>query len=98
MVNLIKEVQLLAIREAVYTLYVFEELSSGEYIICTRLPNWQVPEINIGDKGYLQYQDVNAGDEYVTPNGDKVQYRYSNVYFINFVSKSDIVKNKEIIL
>jgi len=98
MVNLIKEVQLLAIREAVYTIYVFKEINSEEYIMCTRLPNWQVPEINIGDKGFLQYQDVEAGDEYITPDGSKVSYRYSNIYFINFVVKSDIIKNNEIIL
>ena len=98
MVDLIKEVQLLAIREAVYTIYVFKEINSETYIMCTRLPNWQVPEINIGDKGFLHYQSVEAGDEYITPNGETVYYRYSNVYFINFVSKSDIVKNNEIIL
>lgn len=98
MVELIKEVELLAIREAVYTMYVFKELNSEEYIMCTRLPNWRVPEINIGDIGFLQYQDVKAGDEYVTPSGQRILYRYSNVYFINFVVKSDIVRNKEIIL
>jgi hypothetical protein len=98
MIDLIKEVQLLAIREAVYTIYVFKEINSEEYIMCTRLPNWQVPKIIVGDKGFLHYQDVQAGDQYITPSGDKIHYRYSNVYFINFVVKSDIVKNNEIIL
>ena len=98
MVDLIKEVELLAIRQGTYTMYVFKSIETEEYIMCTRLPNWQVPEINVGDRGFLNYQKVNAGDEYVTPGGERIVYRYSNVYFINFVNKSDIVKNKEIIL
>ena len=49
-------------------------------------------------KGFLQYQIVKAGDIYTTPNGDTEVYRYSNAYIVNFINKSDVVKNKEIIL
>jgi hypothetical protein len=98
MVDSVKEVQLLAIKQGTYTNYVFKSITDSEYIMCTRLPNWQVPEINIGDKGFLHYQRVNAGEEYTTPDGQKIVYKYSNVYFINFVLKSDVIVNKEIIL
>lgn len=98
MVEFIKEVQLLAIRSSVYTTYVFKVIKENEYVMCTKLPNWQVPEINVGDVGFLQYQIVKAGDLYVTPEGDQIAYKYSNVYFINFVLKTDAVMKKEVIL
>lgn len=97
-VELIKEVELLAIRNGEYCIYVFKVLDSKEYVMCTRLPNWKVPDINIGDKGFLKYQTVKAGDEYVTPEGATIVYKYTNTYFINFVNRSSIFKNKEIIL
>ena len=97
-VELIKEVELIAKREGIYTMYVFKTLDTYDYIMCTRLPNWQVPEVNVGDQGFLQYHIVKSGDSYTTPDGTVVIYKYSNTYFINFVKKSDTLKNKEIIL
>lgn len=98
MTELIKEVELIATRDSTYTIYVFKILDTNEYIFCTRLPNWNVPEISVGEKGFLQYQIVNAGDSYInTESGEEIHYRYPNVYFINFVNRS-IVKNEEIIL
>lgn len=94
----IKEVELVAVRNSVYSIYVFKSLTDSEYIMCTRLPNWQVPEIEIGMTGFLQYQIVSAGDEYITPDGETISYRYSNCYFINFVNKSDVVKGNDITL
>lgn len=68
-------------------------------MLCTRLPNWQVPEIQIGDAGFLEYQVVEAGQEYFDIVQEKMtKYLYSNVYFINFVLQTDILKNNEIIL
>ena len=96
--ELIKEVELLAIRSGEYYIYVFQVENTGEYVMCTRLPNWQVPDVNIGDKGFLKYQTVKAGDEYVTPEGTTIVYKYTNTDFINFVNRSSIFKNKEIIL
>jgi len=91
--------KLLALREGTYTMYVFQDLDNNAYIMCTRLPNWQVPEIQLGDAGFLEYQHVIAGEEYFDPAQEKmIQYLYTNVYFINFVQKTDILKNNEIIL
>lgn len=93
----IKEVELLAIRSGNYSTYVFK-VSDSEFVMCTRLPNWQVPEIEIGAKGFLQFQIVSSGDTYISPDGNKETYKYSNCYFINFVNKSDIIKSNEITL
>lgn len=95
---LIIEAKLCALRESMYTIYVFQDIKSEEYIMCTRLPNWNVPNIDIGDIGFLQYQMVKAGDEYYNPfTGEKCRFNYSNIYFNNFILKSD-VKQQEIIL
>lgn len=93
-------VELVATRLGTYSMYAFKDLDiSNTYIMCTRLPNWQVPEIQIGDAGFLEYQYVIAGEEYFDVATDKmVKYQYTNIYFINFVQKTDILQNNEIIL
>ena len=96
--EIVKEVEIIAAREGTYSVYVFKSIEDSEYILCTRLPNWQIPELSIGMKGFLQYQIVRAGDSYITPMGENVIYRYSNTYIVNFINKTDVVKNKEIIL
>lgn len=92
-------VKLLACRLGVYTQYVFQNLDDKSYIMCTKLPNWQVPEIQIGDTGFLEYQEVKSGDQYFDPTSQQMMYyNYSNIYFINFIQKTDIIQNNEIIL
>lgn len=99
MVDKVENVRLIAIREDTYTMYVFKSLETYKYIMCTRLPNWQVPDININDEGYLNYQIVKAGEEYFNPETEtSVKYMYSNIYFINFVKKSEIINNDSIII
>jgi hypothetical protein len=98
MQNYIKEVELLTIRPAHYTMYVFREVNTKELIMCTRLPNWQTPDVSIGDVGFLQYQAVFAGESFYDPATEKTHvYKYTNLYFINFVLKN-LLKNSEIIL
>lgn len=99
MVNKVEEVKLMACREGSYTVYVFQVIGSRECIMCTRLPNWKIPSINIGDEGYLEYQKVRAGESYFNvEQQQEVVYQYSNIYFINFIQKTEILKNNEIIL
>ena len=93
----IKQVELIAERESHYSIYVFKNLEESEYIMCTRVPNWNTPTVNIGMKGFLEYIIVDAGDEYTTPEQEVVKYKYPNCYFINFVNKADEI-SKEIIL
>lgn len=97
MTDLTNYVKLLAKREGTYTTYVFQNLDKEEYIMCTKLPNWNVPEVDIGDIGYLQYKEVLAGDVFVNAEGEVSRYRYPNVYFINFINRS-VSNKKEIIL
>lgn len=90
--------KLLAIKEGTYTVYVFRNLDSNNYLMCTKLPNWQTPEIQIGDEGFLKYSEVKAGEKYFNPalQAEHV-YNYSNIYFENFIQKTDII-NQNIIL
>ena len=98
MLELVDEVKLLAVREGAYTVYVFRSILTDKYIMCTRLPNWQSPKININDEGFLQYQIVQAGEEYFNPlTQEKIRYNYSNVYFNNFVKRSDCCESEIII-
>ena len=99
MIEQINKVKLLAIRESKYTMYVFQNLDFEGYIMCTRLPNWKVPDLNVGDIGFLEYQIIKAGEEYFNVATQQKQiYQYSNIYFNNFILENAIIKNKEIIL
>lgn len=98
MVEVVLPATLLAIREGKYTMYVFKNAETGEFIMCTKLPNWNTPEIFVGDSGFLQAEIVKAGEEYFDVNTlNKNTYLYSNIYFKNFIHKTDAV-NSEIIL
>lgn len=93
------KVKLVAVRGGTYTNYVFQNLNTNEYIMCTRLPNWQTPDITVGDIGFLQYNYIEAGDTYYNPETDtKDKYRYTNNYFINFVKEEKNIKKDTIIL
>lgn len=96
--ELVKEAKLVAERYSTYSIYVFVLIEDRTYIMCTRLPNWKAPEINIGDIGFLKYQSVEAGDQYITPEGENINYKYTNVYFIDFIHKTDMLNKDEIIL
>lgn len=92
------EAELLAIREGAYVIYVFKNIATGGLVMCTRPPNWQTPDLTIGEKGYLKYEIVEAGQDYYNPITETtVKYKYTNVYYINFVNKSEVINN-EIIL
>jgi hypothetical protein len=95
----IAKVQLLAIKSGYYTIYVFKNLDNNSYIMCTRLPNWQVPEFSIEDKGFLEYVYVKAGESYFNPKtGETQQYQYSNVYFLNFIQDTNFIQDKTLVL
>ena len=69
------------------------------YCMVTILPNWQglIPEI--GDDGYLSYNEVIAGKDkwYCPETGQMIPYNYTNIYFVKFVKEKDNSK-KDIIL
>ena len=87
--------KLVAKKEGIYTIYVFE-LDTGKYIMCTRLPNWDVPEIIIGVSGFFTYIEAIAGETYFNPKLNQlIKYNYTNIYFINFI-EDNIKQEKEI--
>ena len=87
MTNTIK-CQLISSREGKYTVYVFKLLENEEYILCTRLPNWDIPNINIGESGYLTYEEAIAGNTYFSPkSGKSCTYSYSNIYLKDFIKE-----------
>lgn len=92
--------KLLAIREGNYVMYVFRNLDNNEYLMCTKLPNWQVPDINIGDVGFLLLEYVVAGQDFFDPQTFSTsKYLYTNVYFRNFIKESvKTNENLEIVL
>ena len=99
MLSLIRNVKLLAKREDNYTVYVFQDLDNSEFIMCTRLPHWQTPDINVGAEGYLHYNMVTAGETYYHPDTNThVKYNYTNSYYVNFVNRSDKINNDGIII
>ena len=66
--------------------------------MCTRCPNWETRDIDIGEKGYLEYKEVIAGEKwYDSKNNEYVPYKYTNIYFIKFVKEEDNLK-KDIII
>lgn len=79
-------------KEGMYTIYVFQK-DNGEYLMCTKLPNWGPYIINIGDSGFFTVDYVTAGEEYFDRlSGETVKYMFSNIYFKEFIKDKELVK------
>ncbi len=88
--------KLLAKKEGIYTIYVFQQ-DDNSYIMCTQLPHWGIYNINIGDSGFLTYEEVQAGESYFDRDTQTQKvYQFSNTYFKDFIKDQE--KTKEIIL
>lgn len=81
-----------------YVTYIFQNLDDkdGEYISCTRFPNWTCAELKVGDVGFLKYREVIAGDSrwYDWKTNRYIPYKYSGIHFLDFIyekPKEDIV-------
>lgn len=87
-----------------YITYVFQCLDPNpsfghKYIMITRLPNWQHRDLNIGEQGFLTYQEVIAGkDFWYTQEGEPIPYKYTNTYFVKFIEEKSDTSKKDIIL
>ena len=93
--------EIVAIQPGQYTLYVFKNLDENDnsllrYVTVTKLPNWNIPDLKIGDVGYFECDYVNAGDSYyqVSTNTHQI-YNYTICYLINFIKKQEDIKEKE---
>lgn len=66
---------------------VFQDLVSKEFIFVTILPRWECPLIKIGDKGYLKWMEVIAGQTtwYDRATDTMRKYAYSSDYLVKFI-------------
>ena len=77
-----------------YTTYVFKCLEDcmikkTPYIMCTRWPNWEHKNINIGEIGYLEFVEIRAGVDKWFNGKDFIPYNFNNIQFIRFVQKPE---------
>ena len=87
-----------------YTTYVFKCLENNitfghHYVMLTRLPNWNHRSLDIGEIGFLTYNEVEAGKDkwYCSETEQMIPYNYTNIYFVRFVKEQDNSK-KDIII
>ena len=88
-----------------YITYVFKCLEPNpgfghNYIMVTRFPNWESYIPNVGEKGFLTYNSVTAGeDTYYNRETDSImKYNFSNLVFEKFVREKVDNFKKDIIL
>lgn len=87
--------QLVAKKDGIYTTYVFKLIDSEGYIMCTKLPNWDCPDIPINSIGFLMYEETIAGDKYYDPATESYStYKYTNVYFKDFLEDNKTQEEK----
>lgn len=77
-----------------YITYVFECLdeeirTQTKYIMCTRFPNWEHKPVNIDDKGYLNFREVQAGIDKWFDGNNMIPYKYTGIHFIKFIEKPE---------
>lgn len=80
-----------------YIFYVFENLDclhhELKYIMCHRFPNWDNPEVCIGDVGYVnvKYTEEGVSKWY---DGEKLNvYKNTYVVFLKFIKENTKVNN-----
>lgn len=73
--------------DGAYKIYVFQDTIKLNYVMCTRVPNWQCDAINVGEDGFLDYHTVIGGvDRYFdSVDGVYKHYMQDATYFLNFV-------------
>ena len=88
-------VKLMAKREDFYTVYVFKNLETGEFITVSKPPNWNSESITVNQEGFLTYRFVQAGRDCWWDNItiSYQPYKYSANYFLDFVPISHVIAN-----
>ena len=92
--------KLVASQEDFYSQFVFQNLDEQDdsllrYITVTKLPNWDIPRLEIGDIGFVQCEYVDAGDRYYERStGNTEIYKYTSCYFINFIKEKEKIEKK----
>lgn len=75
-----------------YIVYVFQCLDKDiiketKYVMCTRFPNWEHKDIEIGEVGYLSFIEIKAGIDKWYDGNNMIPYRYNNIQFLKFIKK-----------
>lgn len=70
-----------------YVTYVFQDLADSSYIMAVRMPNWDLPFIEIGSRGFMKYIEVVAGQDtwWNRDTGQQEAYRYDGSYIVDWV-------------
>jgi len=91
--------QLMAKRTGNYTVYVFKNLETNNYITVTKCPNWEDDEIDVGQEGFLTFRFVRAFQEKWTDKFTmkEIFYQYSANYYLSFIPSSYVVKDGTVI-
>lgn len=80
-------------KEGFYSNYVFQDVDNFEYIMCTVLPNWEIPIIKQDDIGFLSFEKAVKGEIYLDKNLESKQYKYSKFYFKDFIKEVPNLEN-----
>ena len=86
-----------------YQLLVFKNLETPcpfghNFCMLTVFPNWEARVPDIGEVGYVNYQEIHAGDTYYDRTNDSImRYNFDNLVFYKFVKEVDSSK-KDIII
>jgi hypothetical protein len=74
-----------------YYTYVFRNIEENnwdtKYKMVTRWPNWDHRSINIGEEGFLTYEDHEAGIDKWFDGKNMQYYRYTMSQFMKFIAK-----------
>ena len=92
----VKKCQLLEYKRDVahYITYVFKDLDTQDYIMCTRFPNWGSIQLNSGDIGYLKYKENIGGVTQWYDNNYNINlYNYDSIQFMTFVPELSKTEN-----
>jgi hypothetical protein len=77
----------------IYTKYVFQNWESGEYVMLTQPPNWDLPTLEEGAIGFVTMESVIAGEKYFNRNTNKEDiYRYTQDYLKDFMREKEQFK------
>lgn len=79
-----------------YVHYVFKDLVEFCYVMVTKLPNWDLPFIEIGDTGYMKYMEAVAGQDtwWDAKNEVNVPYKSDGSYMLNWIFSTGKQTNK----
>lgn len=87
-----------------YITYVFKVLDKNiidrellSYIMCVQYPNWNQEKILIGDIGFLNIKEVQAGKDTWFDGNNQIFYKYDDIIFMKFVKQPSLPNDKIIL-